>query len=492
MVNIDGLIEIFDGYLEWLAVTESGRAITIRRDEIELIQRGPDVSIGFLRESGYAVSRINDLSYEDGDVVLGLSGRFGRSEESVRFIPRTSAAELAENIFIARLTKANEAAEAALEAFPEYLIKSVNLNRDNGRLAQIILAGKRGGQAALMTDVTATVRPETMLASALLWADRLAARKREPIDNVTIAAAGKRTGELRRLCALLNSQTRKRLNILKLPDAEKDQKASFVRHFTPADLWRAKPRKMTLPEEYALSRTAEKIIAMAPDKIDVIHSRHGETLRFHGLPFVRIRSISGKEQAWFGIEGGKQALDDGSRNDLHDLFDELTRYRDHETPSNRHRLYKMASETWLESILRRNIRSLDPNLILSPIHSQFRTATEKIDLLALRRDGRLVIIEIKTSPDRETIFQAADYWRKIELRRRRGELAKLRLFGDIKIADRPALIYIVAPALSFHHDTERFAQMLVPEIELWRWELHEEWRKDIRVIARRNYFEQRM
>src|SRR5690606_10293599 len=133
---------------------------------------------------------------------------------------------------------------------------------------------------------------------------------------------------------------------------------------------------------------------------------------------------------------------------------------DHESPSARHKFYGMASETWLESILRRNIRQLDPNLILSPIHSQFRAAAEKIDLLALRRDGRLAIIEIKTSPDRETVFQAADYWRRIEHQRRKGELAKLRLFGDMEIADRPALVYVVAPALSFHYDMERFAQML--------------------------------
>ncbi|MFH4247079.1 hypothetical protein WAI89_20205, partial [Acinetobacter baumannii] len=89
---------------------------------------------------------------------------------------------------------------------------------------------------------------------------------------------------------------------------------------------------------------------------------------------------------------------------------------------------------WLESILRRNIGLIDANLILSPIYNQFRTASAKIDLLALRRDGRLVIIELKTSPDRETVFQAADYWRRIELQRRRGELARHRLFDDLEIA----------------------------------------------------------
>ncbi len=98
--------------------------------------------------------------------------------------------------------------------------------------------------------------------------------------------------------------------------------------------------------------------------------------------------------------------------------------------------------------------------------------------------GRLVIIELKTSPDREMAFQAADYWRKIELQRRRGILAKARLFGDIEIVDKPALVYLVSPALSIHRDVARFSRMLCPDIELWMFELHEEWRREIKVIAR--------
>ena len=103
----------------------------------------------------------------------------------------------------------------------------------------------------------------------------------------------------------------------------------------------------------------------------------------------------------------------------------------------------------------------------------------------LANDGRLVIIELKCTPDRETVFQAADYWRKVELQRRKGELAKAGLFEGREIIDRPALVYVAAPALSFHRDFEEFARMLAPEIELWRWELHEDWREDLRVIGRR-------
>ena len=229
------------------------------------------------------------------------------------------------------------------------------------------------------------------------------------------------------------------------------------------------------------------VTALSPEKIDVIFSKQGETLRFLGLPFARVRRMLGKGNAWFGIDREKRPLTDKSWAELLQLLTNLEAYRRSDTPAKRHDLYRLSPESWLEAILRRNIKLLDANLILSPIYNQFRTSADKIDLLALRKDGRLVIIELKTSPDREMLFQAADYWRKIELQRRRGELKKAKAFGDLEILDKPALVYTVAPALSFHRDFEYFAKMLSKEIELWRFELHENWREDLKVIARKNY-----
>jgi hypothetical protein len=206
-----------------------------------------------------------------------------------------------------------------------------------------------------------------------------------------------------------------------------------------------------------------------------------------GLPFARVRKTLGSERAWFGVDKNKQLLTDESWDALGSLVAELAEYRRCDTTVKRHQFYRQASEAWLESILRRNVALLDPNIILSPIYNQFRSSNDRIDLLALRKDGRLVIIELKTSPDREMIFQAADYWRKIELQRRQGRLAEARLFGDRVILDRPALIYLAAPAWSFHIDFEYFARMLNTELELWRFELHEDWRREVKVVNRRSY-----
>ncbi len=317
--------------------------------------------------------------------------------------------------------------------------------------------------------------------------DKLQSRKREALFAVSIAAPKRCVADLRKLHALLRPGVRQKIGLIEIKEKSGDISAKELRPMVISEIWRMKPHRIVLPDHVDPSETAKRMIGFAPDKIDIVYSRQGETVRFRGLPFARVRRVMGKERAWFGVGNSRRPLGDTTEKDLHDLVDEMMTYRYADPPSKRHELYRLSSEAWLESILRRNIKLLDPNLILSPIYSQLKTSADKIDLLALRRDGRLVVIELKTAPDRDTVFQAADYWRKIELQRRRGELSRARLFGDLEIADRPALIYVVAPALSFHREFERFASMLSPEIELWRWELHENWRERIKVLARINY-----
>ncbi len=68
-----------------------------------------------------------------------------------------------------------------------------------------------------------------------------------------------------------------------------------------------------------ISRTAQEIVKIAPDKIDLFFTKQGETLRFEGLPFARVRKISGEEKCWFGIERDKQILNEKSRDEFFDL-----------------------------------------------------------------------------------------------------------------------------------------------------------------------------
>jgi hypothetical protein len=476
------LTELLATHFEWLAIYSEGRAFPLRADEIEIKESPEKTLIGLHGEKGFRTWRVHDLSREDGKISLSLSRNLGVERQTVRLIPRTPAAEFAKGVELARLVRANEIAKLVETKFPAFRVARVALNESNGRMANILVESPNKELTAVLADVTNGLTAENLLASAFLWLDRMSARRKKPVLSVWIVAERKQARALRRLHTLLRRGARSRVTIVEIAD----EKLNVLDEWPMSSVWREKPRKLSIPSEVRVSKTLGQIIAIDPDAIDTIRSKQGETARFQGLPFARIRTLMGRERSWFGVGKQRRPLTENIE-DLAGLVDELDRFRRHDSPNPRHQFYRSSPELWLESVLKRDIRRLDANLVLSPIYNQFRSSTDKIDLLALRRDGRLVLIELKTSPDRQAVFQAADYWRKIELQRRRGVLAKARLFGDLEIKDEPTLVYIVAPALSFHHDFEYFARMLSPEIELWRFELHEDWRREIKVIARHEY-----
>ena len=488
MVNADDLAADLrgriDSHFEWLLVRPTGRTFPLRRDEIDVTCDDGKVVFGLLDDSGFNAFRVRSIEHAGDELLLDLGSQFESTVETIRLLPRTPARELSANVELSRLERANLIGAALVRLFPSFKLTRIALNHDNGRLAQIIVRDATGKEAALLADVTGTMIHEAVLTSALTWAEKLQRRKR-PVNDVWIAGERKQARNLRKLMGLLNQNVAGRLRIFEIVNDE-GLGLKELKKPTLSDLWREKPRKITLPNEMRPSETARRILDLAPEKTDVIFSNQGETIRFQGLPFARVRTVAGHERAWFGLDR-RRLLTDEAWSDLRALIADLETYRSAETPNKRHELYRFAPEAWLESILRRNIKLLDANLILSPIYNQFRASADKIDLLAIRRDGRLVIIELKTSPDREMVYQAADYWRKIELQRRRGVLASMRAFGDMEILDRPALVYAVAPALSFHLDFPLYAASLRKEIEVWRFELHQEWRSAIKVLTRRDY-----
>jgi hypothetical protein len=492
MVNAEELAnelrERIDSHFEWLLVRSNGGTFPLRRDEIEVAAHTEKTLLSLLDDSGTGVSRVLSLSIdaENGGISIETSGQFGGDLETLRFIPRTPAIELSRNVEFARLEHANSIALALLEIFPAYKLTRLALNVDNGRLAQIFVRSPEGVDVAVITDVTATMVHEAVMTSAMLWLEKLQLRKK-PITEVWIVGERKQARNLRKLIALFKDGVAARFRIFESSLKAGKRKLQELKRAEPRALWREKPKKITLPAETHASETAERIMSLSPEKTDVIFSKQGETIRFLGLAFARVRTMSGKQRAWFGIDRHHRQLVDSSWSEVRELVQELDTYRSPNTPNKRHQFYRASPEAWLESILRQNIKRLDANLILSPIYNQFRASAAKIDLLAIRRDGRLVIVELKTSPDRETVFQAADYWRKIEIQRRRGELARINAFGDMKILDKPALVYVVAPALSFHRDFGYFAKALRREVEMWRFELREDWRSEIKVLTRRDY-----
>ena len=479
---------------EWLLIRSSGKSFALQNTEIELTLTNDKLLFSFLDDKGFQTWRVTGCEFDGDEAALNLTRDLGRENEKIRLIPRVSAKELSENIELARLEKANKIAQIIKEEFPRTKLVRVELNKENGRFAQVIFENINGSQTAVLADVSDALTPEILISTAILWLASLGNRVKKPIENIWITSEKKQAKNVQKLHAVLRQNWKRKIHIKEIsrPNAkaqkEKQQKKDNLKDLASleiANLWREKAKEIKAFENFQISRSAQEIVELAPDKIDVVFSGNGETLRFLGLPFARVREALGKEKIWFGIEKKRTVLAEDNYKELLELIENLRIYRRFDSPNKQHVFYAQAPEAWLEAILRRNIKLLDANLILSPVYHQFRAEKDKIDLLALRRDGRLVIIEIKISPDREMIFQAAAYWRKIELQRRKGNLQKARVFGDSEISDKPAIIYLVAPTLSFHKNFKFLASAISPEIEIHRFNLAENWRENLKVLERK-------
>lgn len=494
MVNLkispDELRNCLASQTEWLIIHPSGKTFALQKTEIEITQQSDKLLFGFMDEHGFQTWRIADGRFEEGEIILFLSRSFGKDREKIRLVPRVASGALTEAVELARLEKANRIARLIKQSTRAARLVRVELNKENGRFAQIIFRNPPGGQIAAISDVSETLTPEILLSSAILWLTKLKSRKKNAVANIWILDEEKQAKKLQKLHALLRDTWKSQIKIIEVTSQNAARQDGTVLEELPAlsvvQLWQKKPKKVRPVQKSFLGEVAQKIIALAPDEIDVIFSRQGATLRFEGLAFARIRKVFDREKTWFGVEQNKTALSENNFEELLELIENLKNYRRFDSPNMRHEYFRAAPEAWLEAMLRRNIRLLDANLILSPLHHQFRAEKDKIDLLALRRDGRLIIVELKVAPDREMIFQAADYWRKIEAERQSGNLQKANLFGTAEIADAPPICYLVAPTLSFHRDFTFLAKTITPEIEIHRFNLAENWRADLRVLERIN------
>ena len=257
------------------------------------------------------------------------------------------------------------------------------------------------------------------------------------------------------------------------------------------EIWKRKLARFPPVPAGEPSEIAQRLIELAPDAIDVVSARHGETLRYFGLPFARVRRVMDNERLWFGVEGARRRLlEEKTDNEWRNLLTELLEHRTAKASDHHHALFRNAAEAWLESLLRRDITRLDPGLIIAPLHAQFRTArggvlgVRPVDLLALRRDGRLVVIELKVAEAREHVLQGVDYWQRVEAHRRRGHIARAKLFGDRKISNQSPLVYLVAPTLRVHPSFSALARSIDPNIEIYRFDINEDWRGSVRVMRR--------
>ncbi len=282
---------------EWLLIHSSGNAFALQRDEIEITFERGKIILNFLDEKGFQIWRIANYKIAQERLTLDLTRNFGREREKIKLVPRLSAEESGAAVELARLEKANQLAGLIVAENPQSKLVRVALNKENGRFAQIIFETARKNQIAVLADVAESATPENLLTAAILWFSKLQRRRKNSIDTVWIPAEKKLYKNLRKLHALLRENWQRNILIKEIRRDIKTQRREIKD--APAiafeNLWREKPLKIA-PLSFETSRTANEIIKLAPGKIDFIYTKHGETLRFLGLPFARVRKIGDAER----------------------------------------------------------------------------------------------------------------------------------------------------------------------------------------------------
>jgi hypothetical protein len=244
------------------------------------------------------------------------------------------------------------------------------------------------------------------------------------------------------------------------------------------------PRPGMLPPDCAM--LVESVRRLAPDQIEAHHRGPWVSLSIRGLEVARV--WINRRRVEFGIGEARLKLDHRNEHELERLIQETISRRRPESELRNEMMFRFQPERWLESIISRDVTALDSTLDPSFVYSQVPTYRGEqrtfIDLLAVTREGRLVVMELKVSEETEFPFQALDYWLRVEWHRSRGDFHRRGYFEGLSLIDAPPLLYLVAPLFRFHETTKLIAASIHERVPVYRIGINEDWRRGVRVLLR--------
>lgn len=215
--------------------------------------------------------------------------------------------------------------------------------------------------------------------------------------------------------------------------------------------------------------------------------------RLYGLEFARQAPVAGGGHCLFqfGLGREQSPLDAGSRPLFHALLRQLHQQR---RPDGHPRdpFFSLRPEAWMESILRQRPDRIDllagsaiarPSIyVQTPI---FRSGLrDVVDLLAARRDGVLLVCELKADEDLDLPLQGIDYWLRVRFHQQRGDFKRMGYFPGVPLRPDPPHLMLVAPALRRHPRMDTLLRWIAPHIPCFCIGINEQWRQDLQVIDR--------
>jgi hypothetical protein len=216
----------------------------------------------------------------------------------------------------------------------------------------------------------------------------------------------------------------------------------------------------------------------------VIPNTRDVALRYGGLVFAEWRSNS----IFYGIGDARRPLTPDRRADLEKLLHELETNRSPVATDTKHPLSRAQPERWLESLIAedptRVDARLDPRFFYEQLPALAAGDRGVMDAVAVTKDGRLAVVELKASEDVQLPLQAVDYWLRVRWHHAQQDFGRYGYFPGIELDPRPPLLFLVAPALHFHPASDLVLKCLSQEIEVFRVGVNEHWRRGVRVMLR--------
>ena len=244
------------------------------------------------------------------------------------------------------------------------------------------------------------------------------------------------------------------------------------------------PRPGMLPPDCAM--LVESVRRLAPDHIEAHHRGAWVTLSIRGLEVARV--WINRRRVAFGIGEARVKLNHQNEHELERLIQETITRRRPEAAFRNEMVFRFQPERWLEAIISRDVTALDATLDPRFVYSQVPTYRGEqrtfIDLLAVTREGRIVVMELKVSEESEFPFQALDYWLRVEWHRARNDFHRRGYFEGLNLIDAPPLLYLVAPLFRFHETTKLIAGAIHERVPVYRIGINEDWRTGVRVLMR--------
>lgn len=244
-------------------------------------------------------------------------------------------------------------------------------------------------------------------------------------------------------------------------------------------------------------RETEAALQAAQGFLDLLRRDHPGAVQAHAIPgtaFLDLRYRGLTFARWqpdailFGLGEPDRLLSAATQPEFDRLLKHLQAHRSPFSDNTSHRLYRAVPERWLESVISADPSRVDPRLDSRFVYSQvpaFSTGDRGImDLLAVARDGRLTVLELKAHEDIHMPLQAVDYWLRVRWHHAREEFSASGYFPGINLDPRPPRILLIAPSLRFHPATDAVLKYLSPEIEIERVGISEHWRRGIKVVLR--------